>query len=155
MLVQLALGSPQDIVSDYGYTYEEIKNQPHFIAQYQKVESELFQEGAITKVIAGAGLHKVVEAVAIRILDPRMPTADLLKSGEFLKRVKDEGADKNRGADKPQFSIEINFPDGTRTTIMHAPVEKEVDLLELEADDEIPTAIIEAYNEDHFGVDIN
>jgi hypothetical protein len=154
MLVQLVLGSPKDLVEDYGYTYDDIKDLPHFQVQLQRVETELFNEGAITKVIAGAGLHQVVESVARRVLDPRMPTADLIKSGEFLKKVKDDGKDPNQGPAKPQFSIEINFPDGSKTTIKDVrPVEEDVPALEID-EDPLPPALIEAYEESEFGVDI-
>ena len=156
MLVRIALGLPPEIIAEeYGYTYEEIQNLPHYQVQYARVEAELFQEGAITKVIAGAALHEVVDRVANRVLDPRMPTADLLKAGDFLKKVKDEGSDKQKGAGKPQFTIEINFPDGTTTTIKEVRT-IENDVPELEVDDEtLPDGILDAYNEDRFGVDID
>lgn len=154
MLVQMALGVPKDIVAEeYGYVYDEIKDQPHFIVQAERVVSELMQEGAITRVIAGAGLHQVVERVATRILDHRMPTSDLLKAGEFLKKVKDDGIEKS-GPAKPQFSIDINFPDGTTATISHTPPIQEVPVLEVD-DEALPDDIVNAYNEEHFGVDID
>lgn len=157
MLVQLALGMPKDIVEDYGFSYDEIKDLPHFLVQADRISAELLQEGAITRVIAGAGLHQVVEKIAHRILDPRMPTGDLLKAGEFLKKVKDDGVQKT-GPTKPQFSIEISFPDGTTTTITQSPaVEREileVPYLDID-DDPLPSGILEAYAETTFGVDID
>lgn len=153
MLVQIALGSPpESVVEEFGYVFEEIKNLPHYLVQYQKVEAELFQEGAITKVIAGHALHQVVEKVAIRILDDRMSQADLLKSGEFLKKVKDTGEELFKGVTKPQFTIEINFPDGTKTSIKQVNViDHEMPILEV--DDYVPEEILDAYNETKFGVE--
>ena len=157
MLVQLALGaSPEPTVEEYGYIYDEIKDQPHFLVQFNRIEAELFQEGAITKVIAGAALHQVVENVAQRVLDPRIPTSDLLKAGEFLKKVKDEGSDRLKAASKPQFVIEINFPDGTSATMKEVQtLENDVPLLEVD-DEDLPEGVMDAYREDHddkFGVD--
>ena len=156
MLVQLALGLPKDIVEDYGFTYDEIKTLPHFIVQLDRVSAELMAEGAITKVIAGAGLHQVVEIVARRVLDTRILTGDLLKAGEFLKKVKDDGQQK-LGPNKPQFSIEINFPDGTTTKITQTSNQEtlveDVPYLEIDTDP-LPTDVLEAYAEAQFGVDI-
>lgn len=157
MLVQLALGMPKDIVEEYGYTYDTIKDLPHFLVQADRIAQELMAEGAITRVIAGAGLHQIVETVAHRILDPRMPTGDLLKAGEFLKKVKDDGVVKN-GPVKPQFTIEISFPDGSTTTITQNKAQErlveEVPYLEVD-DDPLPDGILESYAEDKFGVDID
>jgi hypothetical protein len=153
--VQLVLGSPKDLVEEYGFTYDEIKDLPHFQIQLQRVETELFQEGAITKVIAGAGLHQVVERIAKRVLDPRIPTTDLLKAGDFLKKVKDDGKDTTQGPARPTFSIEINFADGTTTTIKEVKQAEPIDIPLLEIDDEpLPDALLEAYHESEFGVDI-
>lgn len=156
MLVQLALGMPKDLVEEYGFVYDEIKDLPHFLVQADRVAAELMAEGAITRVIAGAGLHQVVERVAMRVLDARMPTGDLLKAGEFLKKVKDDGVQKN-GPLKPQFSIEISFPDGTTTTITQTKPQEhlveEVPYLDIDTDP-LPSGVLEAYAEEHFGVDI-
>lgn len=155
MLVQIALGlDPYDLAAQYGLDYGEIKDDPVFRVQYNKVETELLREGAITKVIAGAGLHKIVETLAQRVKDPRMPNGDLIKAGEFLKRVKDDGKDV-AGASGPQFTIEINFPDGGSTVITAKPKEIVVDdAPELEVDD-LPESITHAIRTSNFGVDFD
>lgn len=153
MLVQIALGSPPDaVVEEYGYMFDEIKDLPHYVIQYKKVEAELFQEGAITKIIAGHALHEVVEKVAVRILDDRMSQSDLIKSGEFLKKVKDTGEEITKGVLKPQFTIEINFPDGSRTSIKQVNI-IDHDIPLLEVDEDVPEEVIDSYNEDKFGVE--
>jgi hypothetical protein len=167
MLVRIALGEPPDIVAEeFGYEYHVIKDQQHFQVQYRKVETELFQEGSVTRVVAGAGLHTIVEKVAYRALDDRVSNGDLVKMGEFLKKVKDDGKEKDAAAAKPQFTIEIVIggdgkPSGN-VEIDVTPTDSPVAILD-EADDysvlddEPPESVMDAFrNTDTsltFGVD--
>lgn len=152
MLVRLCLGEDANVVCDeYGYDYNAIKDQPHFIAQIGKVESELFKDGAITRVIAGHGLHTVVDKLSHRALDDRTATSDMVKIGEFLKRVKDDGKDNNTN-NNAKFSIEISFNgEPTKIELDVTPpkgVPKEVPILSVEEDEpiEIPENLMDAYH---------
>ena len=180
MLVRIALGGdPTQVCDEYGINYQEVQLQPHFIRQLENVEQDLMQEGAITRVIAGIGLHKAVENINQKLLTPALlPNGDLVKFTEVLLKVKNDNKPKDVSPAKSGFSIEFNFPDslpaGTTvrvsgTTHKNPPQEIEVtdvedDVSEVpvldeipDYDESIPDEILNIFNntKSDFGVDFD
>lgn len=111
LMQELALNpDPYAVCTKYGFDYDEIKDLPHFKAKASQVEKSLLAEGALTPVIAAAGLHTAVEKLAYRVADDRIPTGDLVKAIDILKKVKDGSAQQNAQSAAPGVSLVINIP---------------------------------------------
>ena len=114
MLQELHLSTdPHAICAKHGYDYEQIKDLPHFKTKLHQIEQALLVEGALTPVIAAAGLHAAVEKLAYRVQDDRIPTGDLVKAIDILKKVKDGVKEDKVGATGPSFQISIVLPGHT------------------------------------------
>lgn len=111
LMQELALNpDPYAVCTKYGFDYDEIKDLPHFKAKASQVEKSLLAEGALTPVIAAAGLHTAVEKLAYRVADDRIPTGDLVKAIDILKKVKDGSKEAKDAVTGPSFSIQIVLP---------------------------------------------
>lgn len=111
MLERLTLeANPYAVCEDFGLSYDQIKNLPHFQAQQKQVEQALLVDGRLTDVVAGVALHEAVVKLAYRVQDDRMPTGDLVKVTETLKKIKDGKKDQQTNAATQGVSLVINIP---------------------------------------------
>lgn len=111
MLKELHLGvDPDAVAAKYGLIYEHIKELPHFKKRMEQVELALRLDGTLTSVIAGVGLHAAVEKLAYRVQDDRIPTGDLVKAIETLKKVKDGSKSTEDQGSNQGVSLVINIP---------------------------------------------
>jgi len=111
MLKQIHLQSdPHAIAAKYGFDYDILLEQPLYLTQSKLVENSLMQDGTLTPIIAGFGLHTAVEKLAYRVQDDRMTTSDLVKAIETLKKVKDGNKINDATANNQGVSLVINIP---------------------------------------------
>jgi hypothetical protein len=77
-----------------------------------------------------------VEKLAVAAQNPHAASSDLVKIGEFLKKVKDDGKNKDLGPTRPQFSIEISFADGqtAKVEVDVTPPNREIPILDEDDD---------------------
>jgi len=140
MLRDIALlEAPETVAEQYGYDYDRIKDLPNFKAQLARVESELFNDGTLTRAMAEMGLNKAVEIMNIRIAGGAISNDDLNKFTNTLHKVTNRDGKNETLSNRPQFSIEINLG-GTNITLSSSTQQKIKDV-ENELDDEDPDAI--------------
>ena len=111
MLKAIHLGAdPDTTCAKYNLIYDQIKDLPHFKTRMEQVEKALLLEGHLTPVVAGIGLHAAVEKLAYRVQDDRIPTGDLVKAIEVLKKVKDGSKASDITSAGNTVSLVINIP---------------------------------------------